>query len=276
MSTEAIAAAPRHAITPMQPTHGAMASATALSSADNLLAIAVQRGASLDELERLMALKERHEANEARKAYVDDMARAKANAPTITKNKEVSFTTQKGTTSYSHATLGNVVAQIVPWLGAHGFSHAWDTKQIDNGRVEVTCTLTHRLGHKESVTQNAGKDDSGTKNNIQAMGSAITYLQRYTLLAITGLATDDQDDDGRDADPDAPKPETIEQMRERVISAVKMAQSLDELNKAQKEGRADLNKWRDTEFYPTLVAEVQNRGKALRAEAPAEEGGAHA
>lgn len=199
MSTEAIAAAPRHAITPMQPTHGAMASAPALSSADNLLAIAVQRGASLDELERLMALKERHEANEARKAYVDDMARAKANAPTITKNKEVSFTTQKGTTSYSHATLGNVVAQIVPWLGAHGFSHAWDTKQIDNGRVEVTCTLTHRLGHKESVTQNAGKDDSGTKNNIQAMGSAITYLQRYTLLSITGLATADQDDDGAGA-----------------------------------------------------------------------------
>jgi len=53
------------------------------------------------------------------------------------------------------------------------------------------------MGHSESVTLQSATDDSGKKNNIQALGSAITYLQRYTLLSITGLATEDQDDDGK-------------------------------------------------------------------------------
>ncbi len=171
------------------------------ASPDNLLALAVQRGASLEQLEKFLALKERHDATEARKAFTEDMALAKKHPPTIVKDKHVSFTTQKGTTSYNHATLGNVVQTIVAWLAEYRFSHSWDTKQIEGGRIAVTCTLTHAMGHSESVTLDSMKEDSGTKNNIQAMGSAITYLQRYTLLAITGLATEEQDDDGQGAEP---------------------------------------------------------------------------
>jgi hypothetical protein len=48
---------------------------------------------------------------------------------------------------------------------------------------------------------NSGPDDSGGKNKIQAIASAKSYLERYTLLAITGLATKDMDDDGRATDP---------------------------------------------------------------------------
>ena len=42
-------------------------------------------------------------------------------------------------------------------------------------------------------------DDSGGKNPIQSIGSTITYLERYTILALTGLATKEQDDDGKSA-----------------------------------------------------------------------------
>lgn len=181
----ALTAQPQSAMTPAQAAHP-----------DNLLAIALQKGVSLDQLERFMALKERHDANEARKAYTESMARAKRSPPTIGKDKFVSFLTQKGVTEYHHATLGNVVRNIVAWLAEYGFSHAWRTEQIEGGRVAVTCTLTHAMGHSESVTLDAFKDDSGGKNNIQSLGSSVTYLQRYTLLAITGLATEDQDDDG--------------------------------------------------------------------------------
>jgi hypothetical protein len=62
--------------------------------------------------------------------------------------------------------------------------------------VKVTCKLTHKQGHSEEVTLEAPLDTSGGKNNIQAMGSSVSYLERYTLLAITGLATKEQDDDG--------------------------------------------------------------------------------
>lgn len=161
-----------------------------------LLATAVQQGADLDKIEKLMALQERWEANEARKAFVAAMSAFKANPPEIVKDKHVSFTTGKGTTEYDHATIGNVVEAVTRGLGAHGLSHRWTFDQLEGGRVKVTCVLTHVLGHSESTSLMASPDDSGGKNNIQAIGSTVTYLQRYTLLAATGLASKDMDDDG--------------------------------------------------------------------------------
>ena len=61
----------------------------------------------------------------------------------------------------------------------------------------VTCKITHELGHSEETSLSAPADSSGSKNAIQAIGSTITYLQRYTLLALTGLATHEQDDDAQ-------------------------------------------------------------------------------
>lgn len=154
-------------------------------------------GANLDQLERLMAMQRAYEADEARKAYVDAMAEFKKNPPEVVKDKLVGYKNKDGTvTGYTHATLGAVTGAIVAALAQHGFSHRWDTKQ-DGNSITVTCIITHKLGHSETTSLTSGKDDSGKKNAIQQVASAITYLQRYTLLAATGVATkDQQDDDG--------------------------------------------------------------------------------
>jgi hypothetical protein len=165
-----------------------------------MLAVAVQQGMPIETLRELMQLKKEWEADEARKAFVAAMAAFKANPPEIIKDKHVSFTTQKGTTAYDHATLGGVCSAIIKGLAGHGISHRWEVAQQDN-RIKVTCVLTHAQGHSESVSLNAGADDSGGKNSIQAIGSAVTYLQRYSLLAATGLAAMDQDDDGKGPEP---------------------------------------------------------------------------
>jgi len=154
---------------------------------------ALQAGMSIEQMTGLMELQERFEANEARKAYVAAMAEFKRYPPTIYKDKEVNF----GNTHYSHATLGNVTGVIVDALARHGISHRWDTKQ-EGGKITVTCTLTHSMGHSESTQLEAEPDASGQKNKIQQIASAISYLQRYTLLAASGMAVQDQfDDDGR-------------------------------------------------------------------------------
>lgn len=164
-----------------------------------LLQLAVQQGADLDRLQKLMDLQERWEVNQSRKAFVAAMASFKANPPKIIKDKHVAFTTSKGTTEYDHATLGQVCAAIIEGLAKVGISHSWDVAQAEN-RIKVTCVLTHELGHSERVSLNSAPDDSGGKNSIQAIGSAVTYLQRYSLFAATGLAPVD-DDDGQKADP---------------------------------------------------------------------------
>lgn len=163
----------------------------------HLLQIAVSQGADLDRLDKLMQLQERWEANEARKAFVAAMAAFKAEPITVTKSKTVDFSTQKGRTHYTHATLADVVDAAVSGMGRHGLSHRWDVRQ-EAGRITVHCIVTHERGHSESTSLTSNPDDSGNKNQIQQVGSAITYLQRYTLMAALGLAASDmQEDDGR-------------------------------------------------------------------------------
>lgn len=185
-----------------------------------MIALAIDRGADVATLERLMALQERWEAAEARKAFVAALAKFKAAPPAIAKNKHVRFVNKTGTvTEYDHATLDQVASVIGAALSLHGLSHRWETEQGDGGRIRVTCILQHVMGHAERVTLQASPDESGGKNNIQAVGSTVSYLQRYTLLAATGLAASDQDDDAGGMAPGemisaAEKQELVDLLRE--------------------------------------------------------------
>lgn len=162
-----------------------------------MLSMAVERGADMAILEKLMSLQERWEANEARKAFVVAKSAFKAERPTIIKNKHVGFTSRRTgeETAYDHATIDNVCDTIDPILSKHGLSYSWDIAQRD-AQIFVTCILFHEMGHSERVTLNAPPDASGTKSPGQAIASTITFLERYSLLAVTGLATKGQDTDG--------------------------------------------------------------------------------
>lgn len=155
-------------------------------------------GGDLSSIEKLMELQERHDANEAKKAFNTAMSEFKKNPPDILKSKNVSYKTSSGETSYNHADLGQITTVIGAALAEHGLNATWKTEQ-EKG-ITVTCTITHELGHSQSTSLSSPPDTSGGKNSIQAIGSTITYLQRYTLLALTGLAAHDQDDDGAGAD----------------------------------------------------------------------------
>lgn len=161
-----------------------------------MVADAVQRGTDPATIKALMDLAERFEANEARKAYVTALNAFKNNPPEIFKNKSVAF--GQGKTSYKHASLDQVSGVIGAALAKVGISHRWDTEQLEGGVIRVTCVLTHSLGHSERTPLQATPDNSGSKNSIQAVGSTVSYLSRYTLLAATGMAVNDgTDDDGR-------------------------------------------------------------------------------
>jgi hypothetical protein len=159
--------------------------------------LALNKGANLKEIAELMTLQERWEKNEALKAYNQAMSDFKANPPEINKDKTVGYDSKTGgKVGYKHASLYNVTEKINSALSKHGLSASWTTKQ--NGAIAVTCKITHVKGHSEETTLSAQADTTGAKNSIQAIGSTVTYLSRYTLLALTGLATFD-DDDGQTA-----------------------------------------------------------------------------
>lgn len=161
-----------------------------------LLNQAISGGAEVVVLEKLLALQERWEANQARKSFDAAMSDAKAEIPPIRKNKHVGFKAKNGgaSTDYDHEDMGEIARTVDPILSKYGLSYRFRTAQAD--RITVTCIITHRDGHYEETTLSCSADSSGNKNSIQAIGSAVTYLQRYTIKAALGLATA-EDDDGK-------------------------------------------------------------------------------
>lgn len=221
-----------------------------------LLRHALDSGADLDRLEKLMDLQQRYEADQARKAFADDMARFKQKPLLIVKDKHVSFKTEKGRTDYDHATIGNVVDVIVPQLAEFGFSHRWDIDQRD-GLVVVTCVITHRLGHSQETTLMAAPDASGGKNGIQSVISAKSYLERHTLLAATGAATRDQlDDDGVRAELDT-------SLADKWIGKAKAAESSAALETIWNEGLAEINESGQKAAYDEFKTAVLARKKVF-------------
>lgn len=158
----------------------------------SILEIAVQQGQDIDKLTKLMELQERYEANEARKAYFAAMKLFKDNPPEIRKNGH-----GHGTARY--ATLDHACDQIIPALAKVGITHKWRVKAA-GGKVTVACVLSHQLGYSdpEPPTMEADADTSGSKNAIQAIGSSLKYLERYTLFAAAGLDDGNADKDGAD------------------------------------------------------------------------------
>jgi hypothetical protein len=175
------------------------------NSPAGMMLAAMSKGASLEQVSQMMDLQERWEKREAEKAFVSAMADFKAMPLVILKRKKVGFETKEGDfVGYSHAELSDITDVVGPAMAAHGLSYRWDLAQ-EGGRVKVRCIVTHRLGHAESVQMDGAPDASGKKNAIQQAASTVTYLQRYTLLAATGMSTKGMDDDGKGAadDPEA-------------------------------------------------------------------------
>lgn len=162
-----------------------------------LLQLAMDQGADLDKLTKLMDLQERWEANEARKAFNAAFAAFKAESITIIKNITVTDGPLKGK---KYADLYSVVEAVTPALSKHGLSASWKLTKDDPAWLEVTCILKHAAGHCETAAMGGPSDAGGAKNAIQARASSKSYLERYTLLAITGLAAQGEDNDGRGAD----------------------------------------------------------------------------
>jgi len=160
------------------------------SQYDKLIEVGFETNADLERMERLFALKEKHEANEARKAFHLAMAEFKKIPLVIKKTKY-----NKQYKSW-YSGLDDLVIPAIPVMGKNGLSHKWDIDQT-NG-ISVTCFATHALGFSDSVSMSGPPDKSGSKNPLQEIKSTITYLKSVTFESVFGLASTDANlnDDG--------------------------------------------------------------------------------
>jgi hypothetical protein len=136
-----------------------MVEATPTTTPMTMLEKAVSSGASLEMVEKLMALQERWEANQARKAFDEAIAAAKAEIKPVVRNAT-------GHNSKKYADFSAIANAVDPIISKHGLSYRFRTNQTD--RIAVTCVLSHKAGHYEETTLAGPADASGSKNAIPA------------------------------------------------------------------------------------------------------------
>ena len=154
--------------------------------------VALDSNADVSKLEKMIELQERVMANQAKQHFDQAMLNFQIKKPVIEKNAVANKT--------KYAKLPNIQAAIDPVLREYGLFTRWYTTATQSGKTRVTCIVTHIGGHSETSSMDVSPDKSGSKNEIQAEGSAITYAQRYTLCSLLGLVLS-EDTDGNSIKP---------------------------------------------------------------------------
>ena len=168
------------------------------NSPAGMMMAAMERGASLEQIEKMMDLQDRWEKKEAQKSYNAAFAAFKADNIRVVKGRVV---TNGPLSGRSYAELHDVVDAVTPALSRHGLSASWKLTRDEKDWIEVTCTIKHTSGHSESVSMGGPPDTGGAKNALQARASTKSYLERYTLKAVCGVAEGGDDDDGAGGSP---------------------------------------------------------------------------
>jgi hypothetical protein len=159
------------------------------NSPSMLIEMAIKNNSSIENLEKLMDMQIKWDASLAQKQYFISLSKFQELCPVITKNKQAH--------NYMYAPMSDIIQQIKKPLNQVGISYRFEQTESDTGSIKITCVTTHIDGHNEKTSMVANADTSGSKNAVQAIGSTVTYLQRYTLLGSLGISTADSDMDGR-------------------------------------------------------------------------------
>jgi hypothetical protein len=169
-----------------------------------------QSNVDLDKLTRLWELHKEFEDRQAEIEFKAAMARFKQTPIKIIKNKRVHYQPKSGEgqpIDYMYASLDQIVEKISGRLADEGINVDWDLDDTTKpGWIIVSCILSRGL-YKQIRKLGGQPDTSGNKNQLKAIASTVSYLQRYTLYASTGLSSSDMDDDGKGGKPQPSKGE---------------------------------------------------------------------
>lgn len=153
--------------------------------------IAAQPEVPVERVEQLFKLYTQMDAERARRSFRSAFAKMQPALPAVER---------KGKAHNGKAARWEDISEaIMPVLAGHGFGLSFRLAESAPGKINVTCILSHEDGHSEECSHPFPYDKSGGKNEIQSIGSAKTYGQRYTATALLGIATYGEDDDGKAA-----------------------------------------------------------------------------
>lgn len=163
--------------------------------------MATDPNASVEKIERLMALWERGQAKQAESAFYGAMADAQSEM------RSVATDATNPQTRSRYATYEALDRALRPVYTKYGFALSFNTEDAPQpDMMRLLCLVAHKGGHSREYRIDMPADGKGAKGGdvmtrTHAVGAAATYGMRYLLKMVWNVAVGEGDTDGN-----APKP----------------------------------------------------------------------
>lgn len=233
---------------------------TSIASDTNIMAVisraAADPSCDIDKMERLLQMHERMQAKEAEQAFNAAMAQMQCEIPTV---GEGAVNLHTGNT---YATLDDINFTLKPIMQRHGFAITFKVDRESTG-VSVKGILMHSAGHREDTTMFLPIDIGKGRNDVQAVGSSVTYGKRYVMCALLNITTGEvRDDDGQSSD-GSDTADMRAQVVADILERVEQTKTPDELKDVWQASLKVLQASGDTHGYSTVKTAVTARKAIL-------------
>lgn len=220
-----------------------------------LLQMAVQNNASMDTIERLVALQERMMAQDAAREFNAAMNRAQTEMGRVARDMENPQTRSR------YASYAAIDREIRPIYTKEGLALSFDTGETTTPEhVRIVCTVSHSMGHRQTYHIDMPSDGKGAKGGdvmtkTHATGAASAYGRRYLVMMIFNIAVGEGDTDGNDFGMDEDKFQAH-------LKAMRIAEDIPKLQVAYEKAKTAAGKDRIT--LVALAKAKDERKAALR------------
>ena len=158
----------------------------------------------VSKLRELIELQRAILAREAESAFWTAFVQMQPELPKITKDGAI-VNSKTNTLQSKYSTNEAIQTAVRPILARYGFGLSFrhtfqpDAESKDgkmNGWDTTVGVLAHNGGHIERDQFMARADQSGNKNDVQALGSTRSYGERYTTKSLLNIVSEGEDDNG--------------------------------------------------------------------------------
>lgn len=196
---------------------------------------AADKDVNPDKMRALLDMQKEIRAEEARIAFTEAFIEMSAELPVINAKGRIEIEAKAGKKGQStpYATFNEINRVTKPILHRRGFALWCEPDFAPDGRIIVHGHLDHKGGHGKSCSISMPLETSGSKNNVQGVGSSLSYGKRYCAIALLNLvseALEDRDDDGHAAGKKGAKaePETKEVVFASALQITEMEKAIED------------------------------------------------
>jgi hypothetical protein len=139
-------------------------------------------------------MREREEARDAKRAFIDALTDLQNELPPI--GKDGLIKDRAGAIRSRYALIEDIDEILKPLMAKYGFSFSFSVASITNGMREYHGTLLHRAGHERTLSVFLPLDSNGSRSAVQSEGSTNSYAKRQLYKLHFNFTERGVDDDG--------------------------------------------------------------------------------